>query len=120
MPIASITDRKISPNKSIRLDGRTRAGKRFAELYAAFADAMGGSLTPLQRLDCERAALLTVIAEQAAEGYAKGSAFATADDVVRAQNAADRALRRLGLRQKPGRPALDLDAYLRRGASDAD
>ena len=55
-----------------RIDKRGRLGKRITELTAIFAAALGGELTPMQRLKIQRAAELGALAELARGTYLRG------------------------------------------------
>lgn len=83
-----------------RLDGRTRAARRRRALIDSYVEALGGpaALTPIKQQEVEQAATLTVIAEVAQAKFLEGSELVTADDLVRATNAADRAVRRLNIK----------------------
>src|SRR5262245_17286350 len=94
------------------VDGRTRLGRRVAELEAIFAEALGNKLTDVQVQQVRQAAQLNCIAEVAAERYLRGSDLVTLDDLVRVQRAAALALRRLNIGAAPASPKVDLDAYL--------
>jgi hypothetical protein len=96
---------------TVRLDGRTRQAKRLKALIDTYADALGGwsNLDQVKRRQVEQAATLTMIAEMAQERFLQGSELATAEDLVRCVNAADRAVARI----KPAAPkGPSLDEYL--------
>jgi hypothetical protein len=95
------------------LDGRTRAAKRAAELTLAFEAELGGAdkLSSHQRVAVQRAAQLVAIAEVAATAQLAGEG--DLDQVIRAQNAARRAVNDLGIKinaTKPGRTLAELAA----------
>jgi hypothetical protein len=81
-------------------------GRRFKDLATAFATALGGEgrLSELQRADVKRAAELAVLSEQIRLQALQSKPVDLAD-LVKLEGAADRAVRRLGLRQyeHPGR-----------------
>ena len=88
--------------------GCTPAGRRRRDLVDAFITALGGieSLTEVQLMGVRKAAELTVIAEQA-----RARALTTDGDtpidltgIVRAEGAADRAVRALGIKSSPAAP----------------
>jgi hypothetical protein len=88
-------------------DGRSLMGRRIAELERIYADALGGVLSPVQGEQCRQAAQLVALAELERARLAEGNG--SINDVVRAQNLADRAVRRLGIKlaeaAKPSRLA---------------
>jgi hypothetical protein len=85
------------------LDGRTAATKRARAFAAALAEELGGSsLTASQSAAVERAACLVALAEDTRSRRLAGDQTISLDDLVRVDAAADRALRRLGI--KPGAP----------------
>ncbi len=75
--------------------------RRRQELIAAYAAQLGGvdSVTPLQMSDIERAAGLTLLAQEMRAKALRGEQIAITD-LTRLEGAADRAVRRLGI--KPG------------------
>ena len=77
------------------LDGRTLAARRANELAAAF-EAELGAVSGTQRLAIRRAAMLTAIAEDVAARQLAGEA-PDLDQVIRASNAARRAVHDLGI-----------------------
>jgi len=93
------------------LDGRTRASKRAHELTAIFEAALGGELSPSQRLAVQRAAMLSAIAEDAAARQLAGEAI-DLDQVTRAGNAARRAVLDLGIKQGSARKPATLRDYI--------
>lgn len=83
------------------IDRRTRLARRVAELSGLFFDALGGerSVNAVTAAAVGRASSLVACAELARCAFMAGEG--NIDDVVRAENAADRAVRRLGI--APGR-----------------
>ena len=79
-----------------RLDGRTLAARRANELADAF-EAELGVVSGTQRLAIRRAAMLTAIAEDVAARQLAGGAI-DLDQVIRASNAARRAVMDLGIK----------------------
>jgi hypothetical protein len=77
------------------LDGRTRAMKRTRELVAELKAEIGGDLNPAQISAVERAAALAAVAEDARARRLAGDTSIGLNDLVRVDNAADRALRRV-------------------------
>jgi len=76
------------------LDGRTRTQRRIRALTAAYLAALGGTASPEFRDRCERAAQLVAIAEETRCKALSGGV--DLDDLVRVENASDRAVRALG------------------------
>jgi hypothetical protein len=87
------------------LDGRTMASKRAHDLAAAYEAALGSSITETQRQAARTAGMLVAMAEDTTARRLAGDGGVTVNDVVRAQGAADRAVKRLGLDRKRGLPA---------------
>jgi len=76
------------------LDGRTRAARRARAVVAELVKALGGpdAVSPGQRQACERAGMLTAIAEDLAARQLAGLPV-TLDEVLRADGAARRAVK---------------------------
>ncbi|WP_284270759.1 hypothetical protein [Mesorhizobium huakuii] len=94
------------------LDRRTKEWRRRAELIALFTTAIGrDNVSAILAGQIEAAAELAVVAEMTRAAFMAGSG-ATADDVVRTANQAQRAEKALGIaaRTKPQKPSLE--AYL--------
>lgn len=85
------------------IDGRTRTARRIRELLMGYLAAIGGTVSPQLRERCERAAQLVTLAEDVRR-KALGGRNISLDDVIRVENAADRARRSIGLDQKPRGP----------------
>jgi hypothetical protein len=105
------------------MDGRTVAARRARELARGFEAELGRTLSSTQRLAVERAAALVAIAEDAQARRLAGDPAVSLEDLVRVDNAAQRAVRQLGIKA-PGVAApapLSPAAYLagRAGASEA-
>jgi hypothetical protein len=79
------------------LDQRTRAATRARKLAAEFEAELGGDLTTAMHIAIERAAALTVVAEDARARRLAGDLTITLDDLVRTDRAAAAAVRALGL-----------------------
>ena len=75
------------------LDGRTRAARRARAVVAELVKALGGpdALSPGQRQACERAGMLTAIAEDLAARQLAGLPV-TLDEVLRAEGVARRSV----------------------------
>jgi hypothetical protein len=84
------------------LDGRLPVAKRRKELINAFTAAVAGldALTPVQSSAVVRAADLVALAEQQRAKALSGDASVDMEGLIRLEGAADRAVRRLGI--KPG------------------
>src|ERR1700678_101452 len=81
------------------IDGRTRSARRFRDLFAAFADSLGGEagLSEADRALVRMAASLTIQSEAMQADAAKGLDV-NAEDLVRVANSLARVLGRLGKR----------------------
>jgi hypothetical protein len=80
------------------LDGRTVAARRAAQLAKGFEAELGGTLSATQRLAVEQASALAAIAEDAQARRLAGDMTISLEDLVRATNAATRAVRQLGIK----------------------
>lgn len=78
------------------------------------------ALTPLQHADLERASELTVLAEDARAAALRGSGAFDSAAIVKLENLADRAVRRLRLPAKPSTTERDHFAELAALAGEAD
>jgi hypothetical protein len=85
------------------LDGRSTAYKRARQIAAELERGFGGEVTQLQRQAIERAALMTVIAEDLAARRLRGEAVSL-DELLRAEGVARRAVRAV-LAECPTKPA---------------
>ena len=91
------------------LDGRTAAAKRARSLAAALADELGGAITASQGAAVERAATLVALAEDVRSRRLAGDVKSVSlEDLVRVDAAADRALRRLGLKRTEAPPTMTI------------
>jgi hypothetical protein len=95
------------------IDGRTRTARRIRELAASFLAALGSGLSPELGERCERAAQLVALAEDVRRKALTGRSVSL-DDVIRVENAADRARRALGLPTGKREPVYSLADYLAR------
>jgi len=94
-------------------DLNTAGGRRVADLTRAYLSALGNPTDIERQAAVIQAAELQVLAEEARTAALKDTGSADLDQLVRLQGAADRAVRRLGL--KPGasrNSGPDLAAYL--------
>ena len=91
---------KRSNNPLSSYDLTSQRGRRIADLYRSYASALGNPLDVGRQCEIVAAAEMQVIAEEARATALQNPAGAALDGVVRMQGAADRALRRLGI--KPG------------------
>jgi len=84
------------------------------ELADALAGRLGGwgAVSPLQAAAVRRAAELVCIAEASRAKHLQGDFSIALDDIVRLDAAADRALRRLGLRPDAPKPHVPLREQL--------
>jgi hypothetical protein len=101
------------------LDGRTIAARRAAQLAKGFEAELGGTLSATQRLAVEQASALAAIAEDAQARRLAGDMTVSLEDLVRATNAATRAVKALNI--KPAAPASppSLRAYMASRAAAA-
>jgi hypothetical protein len=84
------------------LDTNTARGRRVADLVRAYLTALGNPGDVDRQAAVIAAAELQVLAEEARTAALKAPGSADLDQVVKIQGAADRAVRRLGI--KPGAP----------------
>jgi hypothetical protein len=99
----------------------TRLGKRIDELTAMLTAAVDGELTPMRKLNVDRAAQLTAIAELARGDFMRDGK-GTLDDIVRLERKADQAVRALRLVDGPPKPAISnplVDHFSRPPAREA-
>lgn len=101
--------------KRVRIDGRSLLARRVAALKAQFTDQMGPrASTPGAKLAIESAAELAALGEAARARIIRGDASISLAHLVRIENAAARAIARLGINplqpEVPSGPA----AYLAR------
>jgi hypothetical protein len=99
---AAVTNR---PLRRRGLDSRSRTGRRRADLITLYSAALGGQdrITEGQLADIVRAAELVAVAEEARfAALTKGGGAVDLVGLVRIEGAADRAVRRLGIKvEKP-------------------
>src|SRR5687768_15605469 len=81
------------------LDLRSPAARRYKDLIASFTNALGGILTDAQQVAVQRAAGLTVAAEESRAKAMRGEPVEIAD-LVKLENLADRAVRALNIKHK--------------------
>jgi hypothetical protein len=99
---------------------RTARGRRVADLYIAFMEALGDPASTLIQANVIAAAELRVACEDARKRmFDSGSA--DADQLVRLENLAHRAERKLGLERRARQPAVPtLAEYLDHKHRDVD
>ena len=98
---------KVSAGKlpdGLRLDGRTYAGKRVAELTAGLLAELGGNQSPLLAMRVRRVAELTTTAEMLRNRALKGESI-DIDKLVKLESETRRAERALGIKIEPGKSA---------------
>jgi hypothetical protein len=99
------------------MDGRTIAARRARELARGFEAELGGSLSVSRRLAVERAAALVAIAEDAQAKRLSGTTEVSLGDLIRVTNAAERAVRQLGIKAPaPAPPPPSLAAWAQQAA----
>jgi hypothetical protein len=103
----SVNSRARDTNDPFRfrgLDGRTRAGRRRADLIEQFIAELGGAdaVNPVMMLKIRRAAELAVVSEELRAATMRGALHSDVAllSLARIEGMADRALRRLRLDQK--------------------
>ena len=104
---------KGKPEPAFRKPTQTRAGRQRQKLVAAYVAALGGSgrISPIQLQDVERCVDMVLLAKTARAELAAGKT--TVNDVVKLENAADRAVRRLNLpAPKAAAPGLTFADFL--------
>jgi hypothetical protein len=101
-----------------RANQDTARGRRLADLIRGFLAEMGNPRSPVAQADAIRAAELTVAAEDARAKLLAGDGDANA--VVRIENLAGRAVRKLGLgeRQNDTKPTPSVADYVRQKAAE--
>jgi hypothetical protein len=105
----------------VRADGRTPQGRRIRDLYRGWHVAMGSPTDPTVQALILAAAELTVASEAARAALLAGAG--DVDQLVRLENLASRATRKLGIAPGKGRgptggaPEDELDAYLAQKAA---
>jgi hypothetical protein len=104
------------PSRLPTLDGRSAEARRLRDVTSTFVTALGGSdqISAIVMMDVARAAQLQVIAEQLRERSLKVGAAGGTNivELIRAENAAARARKSLGIKSaanQPQRP--DVAAY---------
>jgi hypothetical protein len=91
----------------------TARGRRTADLVRAYMRAAGNPKEPERQATVITAAELQVLAEEARAAALAGTGTVDLDQVIRVQGAADRAVRRLGIKPPVERSdGPTLDAYL--------
>jgi hypothetical protein len=96
------------------IDTNTAAGRRTADLVRAYLAALGNPVEVERQAAVIAAAELMVLAEHLRAAALRDAGHADLDQVIRVQGAADRAIRRLGIKAPAERDAgNDLAAYLR-------
>jgi hypothetical protein len=98
-------------SRKTRLDGRTGASKQARALAQAFMVALGHPTGRTTHAAVLAASELLVAAENARAALLAGRG--DVDQVVRIENLAARAVRRLGLKPGDAKSAYDLDAFQR-------
>jgi hypothetical protein len=107
LPAAQRSRRSNSPFADIKTN--TAAGRRIADLVRAYLTALGNPTSIEHQAEVIAAAELTVLSEEARTVALRDAGRADLDQVIRLQGAADRAVRRLGI--KPGKPAAPVESF---------
>ncbi len=88
---------KTSNNPLSRINGNTRRGRRFSDLLRSYLRAMGNPIEANRQADAIAAAELKCAAEDLRARLLAGNAgVAEVEQIIRLENAADRAVRKLG------------------------
>jgi hypothetical protein len=96
-----------------KIDGRSKAARRYQELIAAFASDLGGDLSAAEQALVKQAALVTLQAENVQDAVMNGSLEDT-DKLTRLINSGCRILTALNAARGKHRRTkrIDMDAYL--------
>jgi hypothetical protein len=89
---------RITNDPTARANQDTAEGRRLADMIRGFLAEMGNPRSPVEQADAIRAAELTVASENARAKLLAGNG--DANEVVRLENLAGRAVRKLGLAQR--------------------
>lgn len=114
---ARTTRAAVTNNPLRRASGNTAAGRRVRDLYRAYLEAMGNPADAVAQADALAAAELKVAAEEA-RGRLLSGETADVDQVVRIENLAHRASRKLGIRPGGAPAATTLAEHLARRAAE--
>jgi hypothetical protein len=95
-PLGEVRPKRSRKRTLTRVNKRSPAGKRVAELKALFTDAVGGDLTPMRRFKVETAAETVAIAELMRGAILRGEG-GNMDEVVRCERRAAAAARAIGI-----------------------
>jgi hypothetical protein len=108
---------RITNDPTARANQDTAEGRRLADMIRGFLAEMGNPRSPVDQADAIRAAELTVASENARAKLLKGDG--DANEVVRLENLAGRAVRKLGLaqRQNDSKPKQSVADYKREKAA---
>jgi hypothetical protein len=89
--------------------------RRRRELIAVFVQALGGRISPVKMVEIERAASLTLLAQEMRAKALRGEAIEICD-LSRLEGTLDRAIRRLGIKPAVADAIVPLRERLRGGA----
>jgi hypothetical protein len=95
-PLDAVRPKRSRRRTLTRVNKRSPAGKRVAELKALFTDAVGGDLTPMRRFKVETAAETVALAELMRGAILRGEG-GNMDEVVRCERRAAAAARAIGI-----------------------
>jgi hypothetical protein len=108
---------RITNDPTTRCNQATAAGRRLNDLIRGFLNEMGNPTSTVAQSAAISAAELVVAAEDARSKLLAGNG--DADQVVRLENLAHRAVRKLGLDKQRGKPKQTLADYVRQRAAPA-
>jgi uncharacterized protein YbjQ (UPF0145 family) len=113
----AVTNGRMHPRG---IDGRLRSARRFRDLFAAFAESLGGEagLTEADRSLARMAATLQVKSEALQADAAQGLEI-DSEQLVRVANSLSRVLARLGKRAAPRDAPQTLADYLAQNHAEA-
>ena len=101
-----------------RANGNTSQGRRIRDLYEAYLEAMGNPTDPLPMANALAAAELKTAAEDARAAFLAGDGAAEQlEQIIRLENLAGRAERRLGIKPRAPMPTLPLRERMGRPTS---
>jgi hypothetical protein len=97
MQVQTALARDVSANHGLRLDGRTRTGRRMREITASLISAFGREPNAIERMMITNAAAASALLEALQARALRGDPSVTVQDLTKAGNSARRALAALHL-----------------------
>jgi hypothetical protein len=108
----------VTNNAVANANQATAPGRRVADLYRAYINAMGNPVCAIRQAEALAAAEHTQAAEAARVALRDGTGGTA--EVARCERLAARAVARLGIDQDHNTPARDLESYLAARAAQRD